>query len=64
MEMVPLRHAVHMLPDVLITAIRAPDPFDLALLDPLLPRLTTLADDLVWWAATLAAAREPARPSS
>jgi NAD(P)H-dependent FMN reductase len=58
MEMAPLRHAVHMLPDVLITAIRAPEPFDLALLDPLLPRLTMLADDLVWWASALAAARE------
>jgi hypothetical protein len=64
MEMAPLRHAVHILPDVLITAIRAPEPFDLALLDPLLPRLTMMADDLVWWATTLAAARVPAPSSS
>ena len=56
-EMAPLRHAVHILPDVLIPAIRAEEPFDLALLDPLLPRLTTLADDLLWWANALATAR-------
>jgi NAD(P)H-dependent FMN reductase len=56
MEMAALRHAVHILPDVLVPAIRA-EPFDLALLDPLVPRLTTLADDLLWWAAALAAAR-------
>lgn len=57
LEMAPLRHAVHMLPDVLVPAIRAEDPFDLALLDPLAPRLATLADDLLWWARTLSAAR-------
>ena len=56
-EMAPLRHAVHILPDVLVPSLRAPAPFDPTLLDPLEPRLTTMADDLVWWAAALAAAR-------
>ncbi|MCU1454231.1 MAG: NADPH-dependent reductase [Acidimicrobiales bacterium] len=57
LEMAPLRHAVHILPDVLVPAIQAPEPFDLTLLDALQPRLTKLADDLVWWAGALAAAR-------
>jgi NAD(P)H-dependent FMN reductase len=57
LEMAPLRHAVHLLPDVLIPAIRAADPFDLALLDPVAPRLATLAEDLVWWATALTSAR-------
>jgi NAD(P)H-dependent FMN reductase len=56
LEAVPLRHAVHILPDVLIPALRAPD-YDAALLDPLLPRLRTMADDLVWWAEALAVGR-------
>jgi NAD(P)H-dependent FMN reductase len=58
MEMAPLRHAVHILPDVLVPALRAPEPFDLGLLDPLEPRLKLMADDLAWWATALAAARE------
>jgi NAD(P)H-dependent FMN reductase len=57
LEMAPLRHAVHLLPDVLVPAIRAPEPFDRTLLDPAAPRLTVLADDLLWWAKTLAEAR-------
>ncbi|HEV7762354.1 MAG TPA: NAD(P)H-dependent oxidoreductase [Acidimicrobiales bacterium] len=57
MEMAPLRHAVHILPDVLVPALRAPEPFDLALLDPLEARLKLLADDLAWWATALTAAR-------
>jgi NAD(P)H-dependent FMN reductase len=56
LEMAPLRHAVHILPDVLLPALRA-EVFEPELLDPLLPRLTTMADDLVWWAEALAAAR-------
>jgi hypothetical protein len=55
--MAPLRRALHILPDVLVPALRAPEPFDLSLLDPLETRLTTLADDLSWWAAALKAAR-------
>jgi len=57
LEMAPLRHAVHILPDVLVPAIRAPEPFDLGLLEPLAPKLTLLGDDLYWWASALATAR-------
>ena len=57
LEMAPLRHAVHILPDVLVPAIRSPEPFDPTLLDSLESRLTTLADDLLWWADALAVAR-------
>jgi NAD(P)H-dependent FMN reductase len=57
MEMAPLRHAVHILPDVLIPALRSPEPFDPTLLDPLEPKLTLLADDLGWCASALASAR-------
>jgi NAD(P)H-dependent FMN reductase len=57
LEMAPLRHAVHILPDVLVPAIRAPEPFDPTLLEPLAPKLTLLGDDLHWWATALAAAR-------
>jgi NAD(P)H-dependent FMN reductase len=58
MEMAALRHAVHILPDVLVPAIQAPEPFDPTLLDPLEPRLAKLGDDLVWWATALKQARE------
>jgi NAD(P)H-dependent FMN reductase len=58
MEMAPLRHAVHILPDVLVPALRSPAPFDTTLLDALVPRLTTLADDLVWWSEALAPPRK------
>jgi len=55
-EMAPLRHAVHILPTQMIAANQGePEPFA-----SLNPRLDTLADDLVWWTATLAAGR--ARP--
>ena len=57
MESAPLRHAVHILPDVLVPAIRAEEPFDLALLDALGSKLELLADDLVWWAGALRSAR-------
>jgi NAD(P)H-dependent FMN reductase len=56
-EMAPLRWAVHILPDVLIPLRQAEDADDLALLAPLNPRLTMLADDMVWWMRALAAAR-------
>jgi NAD(P)H-dependent FMN reductase len=56
-EMAPLRHAVHVLPEVLLSVRRAPDPTDLAHFAPLEPRLTLLADDLAWWARALGAAR-------
>jgi len=59
LEMAPLRHAVHILPDVLVPALRAPE-FEPSMLDALLPKLTLMADDLHWWATALAAAREAA----
>jgi NAD(P)H-dependent FMN reductase len=57
-EMAPLRHAVHILPDVMIPMIRNPqDPWDLSPLAPLVPKLDLMADDLAWWVHALAAAR-------
>ncbi len=56
-EMTPLRHAVHILPDVLIAARQAPDPADLSFFAPLESRLDLLADDLGWWMRALASAR-------
>ena len=56
-EMAPLRHAVHVLPDVLIAVRRAADPTDASLFAPLEPRLDLLADDLAWWMRALASAR-------
>ncbi len=62
-EMVPLRHAVHILPDVLI-ASRAHSGYDADVFAPLLPRLDQLTADLIWWAEALTPAREkaPDRP--
>jgi NAD(P)H-dependent FMN reductase len=57
-EMAPLRHAVHILPDVLIPAIQHDDPHGAKLFDALEPRLATLADDLLWWTQALTAARQ------
>ena len=54
-EMAPLRHAVHILPDVMTAARESDDGFA-----PLEPKLKVLADDLIWWAGALAAGR--ARP--
>jgi NAD(P)H-dependent FMN reductase len=61
-EMAPLRHAVHILPDVMIACRQASDPSDISMFEPLDPRLTLLADDLAWWTTTLAARREPGPP--
>ncbi len=55
--MAPLRHAVHILPDVMITARQAGDVTDTTAFGPLEPKLKVLADDLTWWAVALAAAR-------
>jgi NAD(P)H-dependent FMN reductase len=55
-ELAPLRHAVHVLPDVLLPA-RAAAPGDLSAFAPLEPRLKLAVDDLTWWAAALAEAR-------
>jgi NAD(P)H-dependent FMN reductase len=56
-EMAPLRHAVHILPDVMIPARQAGDVSDTTAFARLEPKLKLLADDLTWWAAALAAAR-------
>ena len=57
-EMVPTRFAVHILPDVMRPAMMADDDAAaVAALASLDPRMTMLADDLVWWAAALATAR-------
>jgi NAD(P)H-dependent FMN reductase len=56
LEMAPLRHAVHVLPDVMVPVMRA-EGYDASLFEPLLPKLQVLADDLAWWAKTLAAGR-------
>jgi len=57
MEMAPVRHAVHILPEQVVAA-RASEPFDVETLSPLDGRLDQLATALVWWAEALATARE------
>lgn len=56
-EMAPLRHAVHVLPDVFVALRQASDPADLAPFAPLDSRLDMLAEDLAWWMRALASAR-------
>jgi NAD(P)H-dependent FMN reductase len=55
-EMAPSRHAIHILPDVMITAMRADDftPEHFASLDR---RLELVVADLLWWTVALADAR-------
>jgi NAD(P)H-dependent FMN reductase len=60
-EMAPLRHAVHVMADVMIAARQSGDPTDVSMFAALDPRLELLADDLAWWTAALADAR--AKPS-
>jgi NAD(P)H-dependent FMN reductase len=61
MEMAPIRHAVHILPDVMIASRQADDPADLSVFDPVVGRLDLAVDDLEWWASALSRARA-ARP--
>jgi NAD(P)H-dependent FMN reductase len=56
-EMAPLRHAVHILPDLLVAARKAPEASVASIFSALEPKLDKLADDLCWWADALAAAR-------
>ncbi len=56
LEMAPLRHSVHILPDVMISAMRT-EPFTPELFAPLDPRLELMVTDLLWWATTLGAGR-------
>jgi NAD(P)H-dependent FMN reductase len=60
LEMAPLRHAVHILPDVMRPVRQAEDAFDIELFAPLDQRLDTLAADLRWWAGALSRARTAA----
>jgi NAD(P)H-dependent FMN reductase len=55
-EMAPLRHAIHILPELMVAAMNA-DPFTPDLFAPLDGRLDVAATDLVWWASALATAR-------
>jgi NAD(P)H-dependent FMN reductase len=57
-EMAPLRHAVHILPDVIRVARESADPGDTSMFGTLEPRLKLLADDLAWWAESLGRARD------
>ncbi|HST34078.1 MAG TPA: NAD(P)H-dependent oxidoreductase [Solirubrobacteraceae bacterium] len=57
LEMAPLRHAVHILPSVMIPARQAEGPFDPEVFASLDERLDTAVTDLVWWARALARAR-------
>lgn len=61
-EMAPLRHAVHILPDVMRPAMMAEDRFDAALLEPLNPRFDIMIADLQWWAEALSVARAKTHP--
>jgi NAD(P)H-dependent FMN reductase len=56
-EMAPLRHAVHILPDVLRAARAADDPSHTSVFALLEPKLKLLAGDLGWWTRALADAR-------
>ena len=56
-EMAPLRHAVHILPDVMFPAMTA-EEFDLEVFAPLDARLEMLINDLLWWTNALKAARD------
>jgi NAD(P)H-dependent FMN reductase len=57
LEMAPLRHAVHILPELMVPVMQASEPFDTGLFSALDPKLTALVDDLLWWTTTLATGR-------
>jgi hypothetical protein len=59
--MAPLRHAVHLLPALMIPAMKAADPFDIELFASLDEKLELAASDLVWWATALTAGRQASR---
>jgi hypothetical protein len=61
--MAPLRHAVHILPSVMIEARNAEQPLDLEIFASLDQRLDTAASDLAWWAQALAQARSVDQPA-
>ncbi len=57
LEIAPLRHAVHILPDVMRPAMLA-EEFTPALFESLDERLVMLTNELVWWATALKVARD------
>lgn len=58
-EMAPLRHAVHIFPDVMRPAMTA-ETFTTDIFESLEPRLEMMIDELVWWADALKVARDTA----
>jgi NAD(P)H-dependent FMN reductase len=56
-EMAALRHAVHILPNILIPAMTA-EEFDLEVFAPMDERLEMLVKDLLWWTIALKTARD------
>jgi NAD(P)H-dependent FMN reductase len=56
LEMAPLRHAIHILPELMVPAMNA-DRFDAEIFAPLDDKLDVAVTDLVWWANALSAAR-------
>ncbi len=57
LEMAPLRHAEHILPDVMRPAMAAAAPIDPAIFASLDQRADLLVNDLAWWAHALRRAR-------
>ena len=55
-EMAPLRHAIHIFPELMIAA-RAADPFTPDVFASLDQRLEMVVADLLWWSRALGAAR-------
>jgi NAD(P)H-dependent FMN reductase len=58
LELAPLRHAVHILPE-LMRALHQAETDPQEVFGALDGRLTLLLDELLWWSAALAAARGP-----
>lgn len=56
-EMAPLRHAVHILPDIMRAARSAGDDPRPDIFAGLQPKLDTMTTDLVWWTEALRKAR-------
>jgi len=63
LEMAPLRHAIHILPQVMIEVMKA-GQFSVDLFRSLDDRLELLTTDLLWWAEALRAARDRAEIES
>lgn len=59
-EMAPLRHAVHILPEVMLPAMRD-EPFQTSVFAPLDEKLDRLVEDLLWWTDALTEARAATR---